>query len=344
MNRIESVDIFRFVAIVAVITIHTSPFRSDATVGNEAYNYIDFILNQISRFAVPFFFIISGYFWGAKIRNGSDPVLTTRNMAKRILLIYLAWCFIYILPVNISSIYEHGILGPLKLSYWKIRDLTQDPMTLLVQGTKIHLWFLFGMLCALALSAFLIINKNTKILFVLALSMYFFGVLARSYSNTPIGIDIDFNTRNGPFFSTLPFVTGYFLSGINARHRWAFYGLFLFILGSMLHFFEAYFLWKSYNTPPTQDYMFGTFFMGLGVAVSALSNHPGLKSKTFSDIGKMTLGIYAVHFIFIDLLTPLDKVLDSVFWEVGYLIVVIYLSILAAKLLSKYKLTNRIVV
>lgn len=57
MSRIESVDIFRLIAIVAVITIHTSPFRADVIIESEAYKYLDVIFNQLSRFAVPFFFV-----------------------------------------------------------------------------------------------------------------------------------------------------------------------------------------------------------------------------------------------------------------------------------------------
>jgi surface polysaccharide O-acyltransferase-like enzyme len=239
MTRIESVDIFRLIAIVAVITIHTSPFRGDV-VENETYKYLDVIFNQISRFAVPFFFIISGYFWGAKIRSGSDPMSSSIYMAKRILIIFLAWCFIYLLPLNLSSIYEYGALGPIKVAYWNISNLAQDPVTLLLQGTKVHLWFLIGMLCALMVSTFFVITKKTKLLIVLSISLYLFGVLAKSYANTPIGINIDLNTRNGPFFSTLLFVTGYILSLKNINTKWALYGFLVFCIGSIVHFLEIY--------------------------------------------------------------------------------------------------------
>lgn len=151
MNRIESVDIFRLIAIVAVIIIHTSPFPTDV-IENEIYKYIDMFLNQISKFAAPFFLIISGCFWGAKIRSDSDPITSSIYMSKRLLIIFLAWCLIYSLPYNSSSIYEFGILDPIKVAYWKVINLSENPLTLLLQGTKIHLWFLVGMLCAVVIS------------------------------------------------------------------------------------------------------------------------------------------------------------------------------------------------
>jgi surface polysaccharide O-acyltransferase-like enzyme len=84
--------------------------------------------------------------------------------------------------------------------------------------------------------------------------------------------------------------------------------------------------------------------MGLGVAMAALSNHSTLKNKMLSKIGQMTLGIYAVHFIFVDLLRPIDKVSDDIVWEVGYVVVVLALSILTSLALSKNKITKKIVV
>lgn len=344
VSRIESVDIFRLIAIVAVITIHTSPFRGDIAVENEAYKYLDVIFNQISRFAVPFFFIISGYFWGSKIRSGSDPISSSIYMSKRILIIFLSWCFIYLLPLNFSSIYEYGLLGPAKVAYWNIRNLAQEPVTLLLQGTKVHLWFLVGMLCALMVSTFFVITKNLRLLVVFSIFLYLFGVLAKSYANTPIGINIDFNTRNGPFFSTLLFVTGYLLSGKKINTKWAFYGCLVFCIGCVVHFVEIYTLWRVFETTPIQDYVIGTYFMGLGVAMAALSNHPILRNKIFSKIGQMTLGIYAVHFIFVDLLRPIDEVSDHILWEVGYVVAVLALSILISLALSKNKITRKIVV
>jgi len=344
VNRIESVDIFRLIAIVAVIIIHTTPFRSDDGVTNETSRYLDVIFNQIARFAVPFFFVISGYFWGVKIRNGGDPISTSLYMAKRIIIIFVAWCFIYLLPYNFNYIYEYGVWGTIKVSYWHIRDLIQYPLTLLMQGTKNHLWYLVGLLCAILISTFFAQIKQIKMLVILSIFLYLFGVLAKSYVDTPMGIHLDFNTRNGPFFSTFLFVTGYLLSGKNINTNWVFYGLSVFCMGSVLHFTEIYYLWEIFGTSTHHDYVIGTYFMGVGVAMAALSNHPALKNKALSKIGQMTLGIYAVHFIFVDLLRPIDKTLNSDLWEAGYVLAVLVLSIVTSLALCKNKITKQIIV
>jgi len=69
LDRIKSVDVIRLLAITAVIVIHTSTFKN---IPGDLYENLFIILNQLSRFAVPFFFVIAGYFWGKKIRSGDS--------------------------------------------------------------------------------------------------------------------------------------------------------------------------------------------------------------------------------------------------------------------------------
>lgn len=104
--------------------------------------------------------------------------------------------------------------------------------------------------------------------------------------------------------------------------------------GALLHFLEIYTLMKLFGTSLIRDYVFGTYFRGVG-AVLALSNHAVLRAKVFSVIGRMVLGIYAVHYIFVDILRPIDNIIKSVFWEVSYVFLVLVLSILSVLILSK---------
>lgn len=344
MNRIESVDIFRLIAVIAVIAIHTTPFRGDVFSSNETYKYIDVTINQLARFAVPFFFVISGYFWGVKIRNGADTYPTSLRMAKRISIIFLAWSAIYLLPINLGTIYEHGFLGPIKAIYWNLTPVIEQPMLLLLQGTKGHLWFLVGLLFSLFITAFFVRTNKIKSLVLLSVALYIFGVLANAYADTPIGLTIGFNTRLGPFFGTLLFVTGYIISGVKIKPSWFLYGAITFSIGALIHFSEIYILLEFFNTKPQHDYVVGTYFMGVGFAMAALSNHPILKSKTLSKFAQLSLGIYAIHFVFVDIFEPIDRHTDSVSWQIAYIAVVFVLSVTSAWLLSKNKVTKKIVV
>lgn len=346
MSRIGSVDVFRLIAVIAVITMHMLSFRADISIENEEYcRYFYVIINQFLRFAVPFFFVISGYFWGAKIRNSGCLLEYSLNMAKRISYIFVAWCIIYLLPFNLGALYSLGMLGPIKKSYWRFCDLIQQPVALLLlQGTEYHLWFLPAILFALSISVVFVYKKQIKSLVLFSMILYVFGVLAKSYANTPIGIHMEFNTRNGPFFSTFLFVTGYLMSGINANTRWLVYGFIIFCAGTCLHFLEIYMLWTVFGISPIQDFVIGTYFMGVGVAMVALSDHSVLKSHLFSKVGRLTLGIYAVHAIFVSWLRPIYKITDSVLWEIGSVAVVFVLSVISSILLSKSKITRKLVI
>lgn len=343
MQRIESVDILRLIAITAVIAIHTKPFEQPLATHNDIYTYLYYVINQFARFAVPFFFAISGYFFGLKIRAGHDALLTANVMAKKVIIIFLAWSFIYLLPYNISSIYELGFLGPIKISYWNVVDLINSTSLILWQGTKIHLWFLIGLLCAVYISAFFIHKQQVAVLLIVSIMLYIFGMLAKSYSASPIGIEIDFDTRNGPFFSLLLFTSGYLLSGLSPSTRWAKRGFGIFVGGVILHFSESYILWDLYGTKAEHDYVIGTYFMGIGVAIIALSNHKHLRSNKLSGLGKVTLGIYASHHIFVDLFAGIDTRYNNAYWEIGYVFLVLILSIAFTLLLTKNPFMKKIV-
>ena len=63
--RISSIECGRVLAILAVMTIHLSPFSNpfDPTLWDgPPYLWLGAIINQLCRFAVPLFFLCAGYF------------------------------------------------------------------------------------------------------------------------------------------------------------------------------------------------------------------------------------------------------------------------------------------
>lgn len=339
LDRIQSVDVFRLVAISAVILAHTNPF-SDKIFHEKSEWFIRIIINNSTRFAVPFFFVISGYFWGIKVRDGHPIDLISSKMIKRLLFIFLVWSFIYLFPFHdVGYIFQYGILGPIKLVYWNLSHLISSPLTLILQGTRGHLWFLTGLIFSISITSAFIKRDMFKPLAAIAIALYIFGILAKSYSHSPIGININFNTILGPFFGTIFFASGYHLSKYNPTDKWLFIGFYLLCVGISMHFIEIYLLWKLYGINPWgHDYVFGTYFMGLGVSIMALSNHNLLSSNKLANIGKLTLGIYLIHRIFVDLLLPTSHLLFSPAWEIaGYPIIVFCASIASVSFLSKYK-------
>jgi len=344
LSRIESVDVFRLLAITAVIAIHTAPFAGNSFSDNDIWRFISIIINQLTRFAVPFFFVISGYFWGVKINKGESVTSTSILMAKKIFYIFIAWSIVYVLP-SLNTIAEYGFPGAIYSFYWNLTHLIiNKPLTIAMEGTAPHLWFLVALIYSIGISAILVEKKRFKTLIALSIVLYLVVLISKSYSGTPFGIQTDFNTRNGPFIGTIFFVTGYFLSKLTPSPRWLLRGIMLFSVGYFLHLSESYILWKIYGAYPVQEYVIGTYFMGVGAAVASLSNNAFLRNTILKSIGKYTLGIYAIHLIFVRLLRPISEFTNSPLWEIGYIILVLLFSVIFVLILSRSKITRRFVI
>lgn len=341
-SRIESVDVLKALAVVAVIALHTQPFRTPISYAEPTWD-LALIINQLSRFAVPFFFVISGYFWGVKLQRSGCPEKVFLPMAARLFLVFTAWSIVYIFPFNLGEVSQSGFSLFVKSAYWNLVSILHRPFVSILQGTKSHLWFLISLIFSLAISHFFVQRRLYKTLIALSLILYLIGILGKAYADTPIGLHIAFNTRNGPFFSTIFFVTGYFLSSTNPQKYWFWIGIIFFGFGCALHFFELFILWKLYRISLYQDYLVGTYFMGIGTGLAALSSHSFLKSKLLSLIGKSTLGIYAIHIIFVELLSPIAGFIESALWQIFYVIFVLIFSYTAVWLLSKNEFAKRFV-
>jgi surface polysaccharide O-acyltransferase-like enzyme len=342
-GRIQSVDTFRLLAIFAVIVIHTTPFSKNSVAIGTSLD-LALVLNQLARFAVPYFFLISGYFWATKFSNGEPLRKPTLVMAKRIVAIFLAWSVIYLLPTNLVEALKYGPIGPVKTVYWNIADALSDPVLLLFQGTKVHLWFLVGLLTCLAISGLLLSRGMIRSLIVLSLLLYVVGLLGKAYADTPVGFHATFNFRNGPFFGLIFFVTGYLLHRLKPKASWFLWGTAIGSLGVCLHFGEIYALHSYWGTSMSQDYLVGTYFVGVGVGLMALSDLPFLRVPLLSFFGPLVLGVYAVHFVFVDMLHPLDKELTGIaIWEIAYPVTVLVLSTLTAYGMSRVRIFRPIV-
>lgn len=121
-------------------------------------------------------------------------------MAKRVVFLFVAWSFIYLLPTNLVGSFEFGVLGPIKKIAWNVHSAALRPWTTLMQGTKEHLWYLMGLFCSLSITAVLISYGQRRPLGLIAVALYITGLAGNAYSSSPFGFHSQFNFRNGPFF------------------------------------------------------------------------------------------------------------------------------------------------
>jgi surface polysaccharide O-acyltransferase-like enzyme len=280
-NKIEAIESLRIIASFFVVLLHYFPFEGT----------IKYIVDETARFAVPFFFVSSGYFLGEKWEQ-KQAFSVFGKVIKKLCLLYLFWQLIYFLNPIKQDVLQMGVLESYYYKFNLIFEGTKEDV--LFGAFGFHLWFLTSLLLSV-LIIFVINPKNINYLLVLAIAFYIFGVLAKAYSGTPIGIVLNFNTRNFFFFSLLPVTLGFYI-GMYRKKFSITQSLLIIIVGFLGHYLEAYVL-RNYFQTDIMDYGFSTFLMGIGVFSFALNEPEILNNKYLVSAGQYSLGIYCIHIL-----------------------------------------------
>lgn len=227
-----ALDRFRLLAAFLVVCNHTSPLDSFAPGA-------DFWLTRVlARVAVPFFFMVSGYFLSQ--RNWAN----TGKFLKKTALVYALAVVLY-LPLNW---YNGGFASPL-----------QGFQKLLLDGTLYHLWYFPAVLLGVVIARNLARLPAPAALSLAGL-LYLVGVGGDSYfgftAAVPAlktmydGVFLAFPyTRNGLFFAPLFLLLG--AAGLRWSRRASAAGFALSLLGMSL---EA--LWLRGLDWPRHDSMY----------------------------------------------------------------------------------------
>ena len=109
-----SIDALRVLSILAVILIHTSTKSLQSINHDVSIAPLTLFLNQASRFAVPLFFLISGFVLELNYNKSYSYVEFFKKRASRVLLPFISWSLIYAL-IGGGFSFENIVLG--KASY-----------------------------------------------------------------------------------------------------------------------------------------------------------------------------------------------------------------------------------
>ncbi|MGF1689985.1 acyltransferase [Photobacterium kagoshimensis] len=337
-HHIPSLDWARVIALLAIITIHAKPFSDYPLIAGEPW--IALLLNQCSRFAVPLFFLIAGYFIAPKLI--ATPRATFIRYSLPLMKVWLAWSLIYLfMPFNLETVFSQGYLAD-RQPYWQY--LLSIPLNSLFEGGLVHLWYIPALVCAMGLLALLHNFKLQHALLATAVGLYIYGLAAGSYQ--PIfELSAPIFTRNGPFLSTLMVTIGFIIRQQQSNERSWFISntkaVTIAVIGMLLHLSEAYFL-RRYDIPfNTHDFLIGTPFWAYGLFILLL-NKPQLgKGSALLATSKDVLGIYLVHLLVVIYLFNLKGLLawnaegmgllfDTLIVPVAFLI-----SLLVVRLIEK---------
>lgn len=319
-------DVFRLVASVMVVAIHTYPLLSISETA-------DLMLTRvIGRLAVPFFFMLSGFFVLGPYSVRQDFIETMR--VKRFLMkngwLYLGISLLYVPLALYSGWYS------IKTSVFQALKL------ILFDGTFYHLWYLPAILIGMVLCCFLIKSLGFKRSLLIALALYSVGLMGDSYSRLlaigPIKqilaiLEIFSSyTRNGFFFAPIFLLLGALIYRESLEKRkWSqssiIKGLLislglLVIEGGLLHL----------GGEPKHDSMYLSLLPGSYFLFLFLMNW---QARSFRGIKKLSLWVYFLHPVSIVLVRLVAKVLRLEKWLITASVLHFFSVLLLTVLLAK---------
>ncbi|QSW99863.1 acyltransferase [Haloterrigena alkaliphila] len=296
-DRIYSIDSMRIVAMAFVVAIHTDPFRGLGAYGNT----LNFLIDSTARFAVPFFFVTSGYFFARKTET-REPIGYFADRAATIASIY-AFGLLLSTPVFLAgAIVRAG--GDTDIASIVLRELIEftSPLTLVYYGNSVSeiLWFLPALLFSLGLICLFVAADRTAHLVPVALGFHVIGLLGASYT---MFVDVPFEVRDALFFGFFYTSLGYWLHAgdwrPNADRSPSYLGA--TVLFGALHVAERYVLGYALTGESVgqsvyaPSYSIATVLVTLSLFAFLLSRPTLGRSTPLPSWGAYAVGIYVTH-------------------------------------------------
>ncbi len=170
-NRYAAIDVAKLIAAVFIVAIHTGLFSDVSGLGF-------FVQNILTRFAVPFFFVASGFFLFGRMEYDTTHRLTKNNLAKlirfekRLLILYVVWSVVF-LAWTIPNWYQLG--------WWGLSALKDYIVSFFFSGTLYHFWYILASLYGAVFCYFLLRYCKPALRFLILGGAWCLYLLAYSY-------------------------------------------------------------------------------------------------------------------------------------------------------------------
>lgn len=335
MERIYSIDFIKFFAILAVVVLHIFPLD-----GFTGY----FIIDNIARFAVPFFFAASGYFFAQKMIQKNASFIYLKSYVIKLMKIYFVWLIFYTIYDVLFVFLKGNEVQESLIKYF-------DKFTLLNllyygKGTSgYQLWFLTALIWSTVIIYVFFRMKKINLLFAISIVLNLLGLLGQAYTmffDLPVS-----STRDalffGLFYTTLgvSFAVNKHFNKLRKISGITYLGL--AIICSLIQVMEGYLLDKVLDGSHG-EYFFSTILVTAFLFFFALNNKKIGKGLWITKVGGNALGIYIIHVFFLDLINNVLKYLDvkqllteNFIWNVFYTIFIFIISYYTYHFLQQMK-------
>lgn len=340
--RNKSIDLLKFVAAIFVVCIHT---KTTSSVDNFERGSFSFIVDCVARFAVPFFFISSGYL--IDFTNRKKVVKKLINIA----IVYVCWAIIFIL---IRKAYNFEYPAFMFTTDKKVSTLLNTIYIWLFYGQERHLWFFPAyILGALMMLAF---NRNYKTLAIIATLLYLIGLTGQSLRfiypeyipSIPMAsypyewLQKPYLTRNGIFLAFPCMAAGYIIRRYknslttNRNTVLIIAAITLFII----QYIECSLMHSKTGT--VADFYFSTLPLSCLLLILTIK-HADYDFK-LKNTGKLSGGIYVLHPIFMYMVFAYGASLTKLAaWPYIYTPLLIAASWLGTLLISKIPWVRKLI-
>jgi surface polysaccharide O-acyltransferase-like enzyme len=316
-ERIDSLDTLKGLAILFVVYIHSKPFFSTGTFTEP----VNFVLANASRFAVPAFFLTSGFLLSRKVSESEEGgVSFVKRQLEKIGSYYIFASAAYLLLISFI-LYFNRYLQLEVVSNWLNLSLLglHGLFELLYIGKAIapFLWFFTALFYSIMIVYFFNRKFDVRYLVVASAVLHVVAIL----SNTFLVFEgLPVPTEDAIFFGLLFTSTGFWIGKekiYDQRTGKAFLGLtsVFFVLhlaerafiSATVPAWEVYF-WDSYYWGP---YSFFTAPMAVSLFLYFLKRPELGKGSRLNFYGKYTLTGYLIHPVVIGTLVGLGNGVSS---------------------------------
>lgn len=170
-KRNYSIDYFKYFCALLIVVIHEHPFVDIS----KSFN--DIFTGTVTRIAVPFFFVVSGYFYSKKLYAGKKPF---KAYILKLFTAYTFWSIIYALRLVLIEIKNNR----LNVSFFK-----KLLIEYLFYGVSEHLWFCIALIISICILTLLHKFKAEKAIIYISVIVYIIACLGVTY-RTSIGFCI----------------------------------------------------------------------------------------------------------------------------------------------------------
>lgn len=266
MDRKNGIDLFRLIGAFFIMCLHT-------VYGSLNQEYVD-IIRLLSRWAVPFYFIASGFFLGYKIGNNNLDIQRIQGNIGALISILIVSTMVY-LPMNL----------------WK-GGVPKNVANILT-GNYFHLWFIGALLTGYIFIWYIFYLKKYKLLPYISICILALALFTDSYDQL-LGKNLNFELFR--FLLAIPFM--YVGIVISKRENISVSNALLIgllLVGVAIQFIEAELFFKLFQYSKSEhQFLIGTIVTA--IALFILSSKLTLKENIFSKWGRQySLFIYLYH-------------------------------------------------